>query len=342
MLDNSAINSGRTSLGASTPLSNGQGDLRQVQDQKQEHDPERHLLEYGEGSRLLVLGARTWATPQCTPREHGEGKPNQEQGPDHDRGLSLDACLGQRAALARAKCLASEVKQHEAREARAGITVASRKQALEGGGSASTEPASAHHLFTDTRVAYAKGLSLLPALSTAALARLTLLVLFTGGCGPARGEAGRPEATLSANGDAQAAFRVLRAAWFSGSSSERRKLEAELRMFLVRFPRDEQSDTVRVLIAFDCVSRGSLQEARVFLASVREQVGAVHDFARVAEAYALLREGKPEDGWSALEPLAGKIVDPDERLVFSELRLRVAVDAHRFTRAVSAAEGAFG
>ena len=157
-------------------------------------------------------------------------------------------------------------------------------------------------------------------------------------CGHSRGEAGRPEATLSANADAQAAFRALRAAWFSGSSSERRKLEPELRMFLVRFPRDEQSDTVRVLLAFDCVSRGALQEARVFLASVREQVGAVRDFAGVGEAYALLREGKPEDAWSALEPLAGKIVDPDERLVFSELRLRVAVDAHRFTRAVSAAQ----
>jgi hypothetical protein len=172
-------------------------------------------------------------------------------------------------------------------------------------------------------------------LSTVAVALLPLLV---DGCGHARGDTGRPEATLSANGDAQAAFRALRAAWFSGSTSERRKLEAELRTFLERFPRDEQSDAVRVLIAFDCVSRGSLQEARVFLASVREQVGAVHDFAAVGEAYALLREGKPEDAWSALEPLAGKIVDPDERLVFSELRLRVAVDAHRFKRAVLAAE----
>ena len=106
----------------------------------------------------------------------------------------------------------------------------------------------------------------------------------------------------------------------------------------MRFPRDEHSDTVRVLVAFDCVSRGALQDARVFLASVREQVGAVHDFSLVTEAYAQLREGKPESAWSTLEPLAGKIVDSDERLVFSELRLRVAVDAHRFKRAVAAAQ----
>jgi hypothetical protein len=172
-------------------------------------------------------------------------------------------------------------------------------------------------------------------LSTLAASLAVLLAL---SCGHSRGEAGRPEATLSANGDAQAAFRALRAAWFSGSTSERRKLEAELRVFLGRFPRDEQSDTVRVLIAFDCVSRGALQEARVFLASVREQVGAVHDFSQVGEAYALLREGKADAAWGTLEPLAGKIVDPDERLVFSELRLRAAVDAHRYARAVRAAE----
>jgi hypothetical protein len=178
----------------------------------------------------------------------------------------------------------------------------------------------------------------MPKVSRVFLLSTLLLAPLSFGCGHSGGEAGRPESTLSANADAQTAFRVLRAAWFSGSSSERRKLEAELRTFLVRFPRDEQSDTVRVLIAFDCVSRGALQEARVCLASVREQVGAVHDFAGVGEAFALLREGKPEDAWSALEPLAGKIVDPDERLVYSELRLRVAVDAHRYTRAVSAAE----
>ena len=165
-----------------------------------------------------------------------------------------------------------------------------------------------------------------------------LALLGATACGHSASETNRPAATLSATGDAQSAFRALRAAWFSGSTAERRALEPDLRAFLARFPRDEHSDTVRVLIAFDCVSRGALQDARVFLASVREQVGSVQDFAQVGEAYALLREGKPEDSWSLLDPLAGKIVDPDERLVFSELRLRAALDAHRFQRAVLAAE----
>jgi hypothetical protein len=148
---------------------------------------------------------------------------------------------------------------------------------------------------------------------------------------------GRPEASLSASADAQASFRNLRAAWFSGSTNERRKLEPDLRSFLVRFPSEEPSDMVRVLLAFDCVSRGSLQEARVLIAQVRVSVGAVHDFARVAEAYALLRESKPDAAWSVLEPLAGKIVDSDERLVFSDLRLRAAASAKRFTNAAHAA-----
>jgi hypothetical protein len=181
------------------------------------------------------------------------------------------------------------------------------------------------------RTAFARGLSLVAPLALAASLPLA-------GCKRSLSDVGRPEASLSANAEAQTTFRKLRAAWFSGSTNERRKLEPDLRRFLVRFPGEESSDMVRVLLAFDCVSRGSLQEARVLIAQVRVQVGAVHDFSRVAEAYALIRESKPDAAWSVLEPLAGKIVDNDERLLFSELRLRAASSARRFTNAVQAAE----
>ncbi|MET0790726.1 MAG: hypothetical protein ABW061_04335 [Polyangiaceae bacterium] len=157
-------------------------------------------------------------------------------------------------------------------------------------------------------------------------------------CRSSRGAADRPQATLAASPAAQSAFRPLRAAWFAASGSERRKLDPELRRFLVRFPTDEPSDMVRVLVAFNSASRGALPEARSLLAHVREHVGSVHDFARVAEAFTLLRDGKSEAAWSALEPLAGKIVDPDERLVYSELRLRAATAAHRYAHALTAAE----
>ena len=165
-----------------------------------------------------------------------------------------------------------------------------------------------------------------------------LLLSSAAGCRHSRGGIDRPEATLSAREDAQAAFRALRAAWFSGTMNERRKLEPDLRTFLARFPNDEPADMVRVLVAFDSVSRGDLTDARVLIAQVREHVGAVNDFAQVAEAYALLRESKADAAWNVLEPLAGKIVDPDERLVFSELRLRAAAAARRYGRALRAAE----
>jgi hypothetical protein len=168
-----------------------------------------------------------------------------------------------------------------------------------------------------------------------ALAPLASLEL---GCRRSQDEVGRPVASLSASADAQTSFRRLRAAWFAGSTSERRKLEADLRRFLQSFPTEEPSDMVRVLLAFDCVSRGSLQEARVLIAQLRVSVGAVHDFSRVAEAYALLRESKPDAALAVLEPLAGKIVDGDERLLFSELRVRAASSARRYTYAVKAAE----
>ncbi|MEO6599237.1 MAG: hypothetical protein ABIQ16_05145, partial [Polyangiaceae bacterium] len=164
------------------------------------------------------------------------------------------------------------------------------------------------------------------------------LLALSVGCRSSRGGADRPEATLAASAEAQRSFRALRAAWFAGSGVERRQLEPELRTFLARFPSDEQSDMVRVLIAFDCASRGALPEARVLLARVREHVGSVTDFARVAEAFALLRDGKPDAAWSVLEPLADKIVDPDERLVYSEIRLRAATAAHRYAHALTAAE----
>ncbi|HEY3665460.1 MAG TPA: hypothetical protein VGL19_05645, partial [Polyangiaceae bacterium] len=164
------------------------------------------------------------------------------------------------------------------------------------------------------------------------------LLVLGAGCRRSRGGVELPEATLSARQDAQSAFRALRAAWFSGSSNERRRLEPDLRTFLARFPNEEPSDMVRVLIAFDSVSRGDLTEARVLIAQVREHVGSVNDFAQVAEAYALLRESKADVAWNVLEPLSGKIVDPDERLVFSELRLRAAAAGRRYGRALQAAE----
>lgn len=177
-------------------------------------------------------------------------------------------------------------------------------------------------------------------LAPAALAALALAgsLSAVSGCRRSQTQVGLPEASLSASPDAQTAYRKLRATWFAGSTSERRKLEPELRSFLVRFPNDEPSDMVRVLLAFDCVSRGSLQEARVLIAQVRVAVGAVHDFSRVAEAYALLRESKAEAAWNVLEPLSGKIVDADERLLFCELHLRAAASARRYTQAVRAAE----
>lgn len=159
-----------------------------------------------------------------------------------------------------------------------------------------------------------------------------------GGCGHSRRDLGRPEASLSASSDAQTAFRVLRAAWFAGSSTERRKLDRELRAFLRRFPEDPQSDMVRALLAYDSVSRGALPEARALIANIGERAGSVRDFSQLVLAYALLRENKTEAAWSMLEPLAGKIVDGDERLSYSELRLRVATSAHDYARALRAAE----
>lgn len=165
-----------------------------------------------------------------------------------------------------------------------------------------------------------------------------LCALGLSGCSRAHGDAERPQSTLADSPDAQAEFRALRRAWFAGSSAEQLRLEPALRHYLARFPSDPQSDLVRILLAFDALSRSDGQQARALLAALRKQPGAVHDFARVAEAALLLHEGKSQAAHALLEPLRGKIVDADERRVFAELSLRAAMAAGHYESALDAAE----
>lgn len=165
-----------------------------------------------------------------------------------------------------------------------------------------------------------------------------LCALGASGCSRAHGDAGRPESALADTPDAQAEFRVLRRAWFAGSSAEQLRLEPALRRYVARFPADPESDLVRILLAFDALGRGDAAEARTLLEALRKQPGAVHDFARVAQAALALHQGKSEAAWAMLEPLRGKIVDIDERRVFAELCLRAAMAAGHYDSALDAAE----
>jgi hypothetical protein len=149
-----------------------------------------------------------------------------------------------------------------------------------------------------------------------------------GGAGPAE-----PQATLAETGAAQADFRRIQALWLSGS--DRSDLDAEFRSFLVRFAGDDRTRLVRVYLALTLVERGELVRAREVLVPLQEEPhGTARDFARVAEAAIRVRAGAPERALSLLEPLAGKLVDADERYVFGEQIVTASLAARRWRAAI--------
>ncbi|HEY6556641.1 MAG TPA: hypothetical protein VI072_05185 [Polyangiaceae bacterium] len=156
----------------------------------------------------------------------------------------------------------------------------------------------------------------------------SVLVACRAGAGPAE-----PQATLAETSAAQADFRRIQALWIS--SPDRSELEAEFRSFLVRFAGDDRTRLVRVYLALVHVERGELERARKVLVPLPEEPhGTARDFARVAEAAILVRAGQAQRALVLLEPLAGKLVDADERYVFGEQIVTASLAARRWRAAV--------
>ncbi len=156
------------------------------------------------------------------------------------------------------------------------------------------------------------------------------------GCGKKEPSSPPPQSALSASREAQAQFRVLHKRWTGSTAAERQKLKEPLEQFLERFPSDNRARLVRVYLAWLHVERGELAVARDLAAQTREGPrGAARDFANVAEAAVLVGEKKPEKALALLEPLRGKLVDPEERLLFGEQLVRAALAAKEWTKAVA-------
>ncbi len=128
-------------------------------------------------------------------------------------------------------------------------------------------------------------------------------------------------------------YRNLRARWFAAAGREQRAaLEPEMRRFAARWAGDERARSVSIFLAWIRIDQELLPEARTLIAQARSRPGAA-DFVTVTEAAIASRAGDPERALSLLEPLSGKIVDSDERLVHGEELVRAALAARRFERA---------
>jgi len=100
---------------------------------------------------------------------------------------------------------------------------------------------------------------------------------------------------------------------------------------LARYPREPRAENVRVLLAWVGIASGDYGEAeRLIAGALRSNSPSVRDFAEVAQARLLLARSEPQTALAKLAALEGKLVDPAERLICSELRLDAALASHRY------------
>jgi hypothetical protein len=142
---------------------------------------------------------------------------------------------------------------------------------------------------------------------------------------------------LSETRAAQTAFRAIVARWFEEDEQRRPLLRPMLERFLARYPSDPRSANVRVLVAWISILEGDQATARRLIAEAQASDSpSVRDFAEVAAARLLLARQEPEAALVRLVRLEGKLVDPSERLICSELRLQAALASRRFADALLA------
>jgi hypothetical protein len=152
------------------------------------------------------------------------------------------------------------------------------------------------------------------------------------------GQEGRePTPSLSETRAAQTAFRTIVARWFEEDEPRRPLLRPMLQRFVVRYPSDPRLANVRVLLAWISILEGDQAGARRMIAEAQSSDSpSVRDFAEVASARLLLARQEPEAALVRLVRLEGKLVDPSERLICSELRLQAALASRRYEDALLA------
>jgi hypothetical protein len=144
------------------------------------------------------------------------------------------------------------------------------------------------------------------------------------------------EASVAETRAAQSDFRKIHRTWNTLRPDERGRLRAPLEAFLERHPEDRRARVARVYLAWIHVQSGQVARARELVSETRQgPAGSARDFALVAEAAILVREGKPGRALDVLKPLDGKIVDAEERSLFSEQRVLAAMAARRGAEAIA-------
>jgi hypothetical protein len=155
------------------------------------------------------------------------------------------------------------------------------------------------------------------------------------GCGSEGRLGTQPASSLASSPAAQREFRELHRSWLSAGPADRAKLEPRVRNFLERHGGDPRARLARLYLAWILIQRGELRSASALVEQTRQGPGgSAYDFAEVARAAILVRDGKPEQALVVLEPLEGKLVDADERLLYGGERVHAALAARKHHLAV--------
>ncbi len=152
---------------------------------------------------------------------------------------------------------------------------------------------------------------------------LAVLVSTSAGCGGSDVVTAKPPEVQSTARERE--YRELRSRFFNGSAAERLALEAPLSRFVQGQWFGVRAREAGLLLAWIHLERGDTRAAAALVE--RAKLGGPDDFVTVTEAALFSRSGQPERALGLLQPITGKIVDPDERMLCEEVRVRAALSA---------------
>lgn len=164
---------------------------------------------------------------------------------------------------------------------------------------------------------------------------LTSAAVFPG-CGSSRPAEDSPRPALASSRGAQRDFRALSGRWHVADAKQRNRLEPELRNFLARYPKDDQTRLASAYLAWILFQKGELVEARQLIERTkRGPQGTARDFSQVVEAALLIEHEQPLEAIRILRPMQGKIIDPVERFLATEQLVIAALAANLYSEALS-------
>ncbi len=163
----------------------------------------------------------------------------------------------------------------------------------------------------------------------------TAMIALALSCGGADQLAPKPVATFGSSPGAEKQFRSLMRGWGLGTADDRRRLEKDLQQFIIRFPQDDLVRLARVLIAFNALGAGKLEQARKLAQdAVLGPAGTTRDLGTLVVGAVYRRSGHHAKALAELDPLLHKLLDPWATAILDEELVEAAVGAKRWSKAI--------